>query len=496
MNKKRFLIFSLLFSWAFFAAGQDWQTIKSHQKDFYKCYPVQSTTNSAKNINAIRIDSAFFSGSDSVFFNFNSIRDTATFTFPGCVNDQGASWLGSRVIVNSSGLTTFFNSAGDSIFIKSLALLNEAWPMYTFANGNYLEAKITSIDSVTINGMPDSVKIISLQCKDVGGNAIYNEFNGRDLRISKRYGISKLYDFYNFPADTIAYSITAFHVMTVGELYDYNVADEFGYSGSCSGGPPYGFLLTVLEKHYSPLSDTVYYHLKRQDWHYQMNWMPSPHLDFITSTDTNIYESHTNLSDPVVSAMPSERIRDTLLNSIGSYEMVQNDSLVFAGLLTYYFPSYVDFFWDSCYVGQFEENDQTDICVAGCGCYTIKRVDNTAAPQISCSGNLNYIMKNGVVLYGHSPVFPSALSIEDLSGSNSIAVYPSPASGSLTVRVKLNDALDEEKAVIMDVEGRIVKTTEGIHPGNYEMQIDISELSNGVYFLKIKNITKRIVVIK
>lgn len=69
------------------------------------------------------------------------------------------------------------------------------------------------------------------------------------------------------------------------------------------------------------------------------------------------------------------------------------------------------------------------------------------------------------------------------SGSNAVAVYPNPATNSITISIKVK-ATPGLQLVISDPLGRVVKTSQ---LKNTENTIDIKELKAGVYFLKIMN---------
>jgi hypothetical protein len=69
----------------------------------------------------------------------------------------------------------------------------------------------------------------------------------------------------------------------------------------------------------------------------------------------------------------------------------------------------------------------------------------------------------------------NVLSTQELSGLNSIAIYPNPAIETVTILSKTTP----EKVEIYDQLGRLVSTT------NNEKSIDISSLKVGIYYLKI-----------
>jgi len=48
--------------------------------------------------------------------------------------------------------------------------------------------------------------------------------------------------------------------MTIGEVFDFEIGDEFQIRGSATGQPPNADWITIIAKEYSTESDTVFYH--------------------------------------------------------------------------------------------------------------------------------------------------------------------------------------------------------------------------------------------
>jgi type IX secretion system substrate protein len=76
--------------------------------------------------------------------------------------------------------------------------------------------------------------------------------------------------------------------------------------------------------------------------------------------------------------------------------------------------------------------------------------------------------------------------IKQLENTNTLSIYPNPAGQKLNI--KLSSAKDKNAVVnIMDVMGRIIlETNTQMTPENV-MQLDVSSLPNGLYFIKIMN---------
>ncbi len=95
---------------------------------------------------------------------------------------------------------------------------------------------------------------------------------------------------------TTLYSQTT---LTVGEIFDYNINDEFHSSDIFPGATPNAIRMKVIDKYFSPSNDTVFYARSFNNYHTVFNPSPEPHLDFFYNIyiDTVFY---TNFSDSVV----------------------------------------------------------------------------------------------------------------------------------------------------------------------------------------------------
>lgn len=118
---------------------------------------------------------------------------------PQTILVPGGSWMGDDVIVYDDGLHTIETMWGDTVYIKSRALVGEEWIFHTGSNApEYFKAKVVSIDTMTVSGSIDSVKIISI-------NAYYNKvpvadpLNGFTLKLSKDHGFVEAFELYTFP---------------------------------------------------------------------------------------------------------------------------------------------------------------------------------------------------------------------------------------------------------------------------------------------------------
>jgi hypothetical protein len=84
----------------------------------------------------------------------------------------------------------------------------------------------------------------------------------------------------------------------------------------------------------------------------------------------------------------------------------------------------------------------------------------------------------------------SAVSIEEFSSKNQTLIYPNPTQNSITIK-----SSEISEVIILNPLGHVVYVIKNKSPLNYQ-QIDLSNLCNGVYFLKVVNSDSEILIKK
>ncbi|MBI4648375.1 MAG: T9SS type A sorting domain-containing protein [Bacteroidia bacterium] len=208
--------------------------------------------NGAETVYPIRIDSAIVHGDTTDYYPFGMIR--AIPQNIGLFLLHGPHWTGKKVTDCDNGYNLFYNKRNDTIFIKTDAVLSEIWRLFTYDNGNYINATITSWQAMSFLGLTDSVKTISMQVKDSNGANISDNINSYKLRLSKNFGLTIITDFYEFPFDTSSvdyyYSVypqmnltgmtnpaVGWQNITIADIFDYQPGDEYHRQSHCTGSP-------------------------------------------------------------------------------------------------------------------------------------------------------------------------------------------------------------------------------------------------------------------
>jgi hypothetical protein len=91
--------------------------------------------------------------------------------------------------------------------------------------------------------------------------------------------------------------------------------------------------------------------------------------------------------------------------------------------------------------------------------------------------------------------------IEEYNDPNLVTLYPNPASGSITLNsINWNALTSPFEIEIVDLTGRSVYRAENLNPETGEMQIDLPEMKEGVYYLRLTGqkgfIDKKLVIMK
>jgi len=122
------------------------------------------------------------------------------------------------------------------------------------------------------------------------------------------------------------------------------------------------------------------------------------------------------------------------------------------------------------------------------------------------ASNNYYIAFEGDAKYGYGvciddiTVTGDHIGIDELTFNSRVNVYPNPNNGNFTIEI--NSKTPEIISIkVFDLLGTMVYENNNIvNSSNYTNTIDLSFLSNGIYYLKVqgdyKNITKKIIIKK
>jgi hypothetical protein len=199
---KKLLLAILLVASFVSAVAQSWQTVSVSDTVFYRVPPIPMAGSSppfsridTSRLRSMWVDSAKALASDSVFYFTRGIRLDTPFTI--CQDTLAASWLGPHMIRKADGTEYYFGRRGDTITFKTHAGLGEHWIIGRTASGKEFQGTVSSLSVKVVDGVPDSVKTISIQAF-IGGVPVSDLYNARCFQLSKTHGWLKTLDIYRF----------------------------------------------------------------------------------------------------------------------------------------------------------------------------------------------------------------------------------------------------------------------------------------------------------
>jgi hypothetical protein len=293
-------------------SAQNYQNICSQGITFYK--------NGNNSIKAFRLDSLYpYTNGDTTFISYRTFRDLGTY----CYDTTNGSALGRKIIKKSDGTFYFFNYHHDTITINTQSEFNDQWKLCNISTDAYIEATLGSVVQDTIFGIADSVKIISLQAKNLLGDTIACIYNHKTINLSQNFGLTKIYDVYFIPdipyfIDTSAYVLAGKSGVLNGlqaidwkNIYDFEVGDEFHYWGDYNIGPDWKYIKRVLAKYIYGNIDSVSYVME----YCRRKHLPQPPPNIVTSHDTitETYNFITLSNDYSIKRLPEEFVHDGYL---------------------------------------------------------------------------------------------------------------------------------------------------------------------------------------
>jgi len=438
---------------------------------FKTVYPDRTTF--YKNINLgfvpVKIESQKIAAEDTLYNNYRVF----TINQPGNGNDEcgatskGWSWLGKSIIMTKDKKEIFVNKNGDSVIFHKEPKLNDTWTF--FAGEDHFYATVIKKEEETISilgtDVVDSVMTISIQ-------GAFHKFNGKEWKISKKYGFVKAYDILNFPEDTNSFVLAGVDKFNIGvknltetEIFSFEVGDEMHIREFENSEYPKDkkIIQRVLEKTLNETNDTIIYKIAVLENHSIKSQSGD---EFYVNQDTTFLKVALN---PL-----NSEVNELAIKSIGAgynLQYIDNVTLYMAKKLIrlFYLPSVAE---DSClHQGLGSNMDSDDKYIQGLGGPYYTR----SISIFSYGRELEYYKKGldewgtplNLVLGVHAKL------------NSSINVSPNPA----TDRIKISsEGIQDTYYKIYNNEGREVLY------GSFsrtEETIDINSLRPGIYSMMI-----------
>ena len=467
ISSSHHLIIFLLSAFCIFSAGaqNDWLCIYPDKKVYFE--------DNQQLVYCLRVDST--SIDNSVLYPFSDLHQIGW----DCYSITSGSWLSKYIVINDDGNTIFVNGKNQHILIKSQADLDEIWNV--FENENIkVKGKINSISLETVLGVEDSVKTISFSVYDKNDEPINHILTQFTIMISKHLGLVKTVNFYYFEHEINhlgEYTLIGISEPQLGfqninlkeQYYDFQVGDEFHIYHAYTPG---------IEGPYNEYK-TIHRYLSRTDFEDKIEYYYERKINSNIPKDTVKQIITKGL---LFNTEPNEPYGDDYIGKA----LITNTPLPKLFFEDYDIYSY-SIFNDSClYTFAVDECRTPPTYFPGLG-----------GPYYSCCTfwfvrycyELIYY-KKGDTEWGT----PYNLPVFEYKNHNVFSVFPNPTTGELRIE---NGELRIENVEIYDVYGR--KLYLSTHPlvHSSTVNIDISHLQNGVYFVKIYTeagvVTKKVI---
>ena len=468
---KQIVLFLALLTVAPFADAQQYSCIPPEHKTFF--------TNGKDYLRGMRMDSVKYIGAEKVYYPFKTAR--VTLDHVGEYADTtGGSWWGSMIIEDTlTGITAIPTRHGDTVWIHTRAHLNDSWIFYKDMAVRYYEAKIIALDTATIAGISDSVKIIRIIAKDSNSVAVADPLNNLELVLSQHQGLLQAIGFYLFPyknsyispdyyfafgdeyADVSQSALTfkrvSFHYPTNESIFDFDTGDVFRGSGRETALYDYIDFIYSISGAYSNDSTFSY-----QTHYYIRGQLDPQHSSTSQGTDTFTYQFGAIVD---TNKMPEEWHSNQLI-----FYSDQDSSFCIRSSVYKLILSMIDT------VGQLHSYDEVHINqVLKEGVGFLSYGAGTEANG-STTFNLTSLKKNGIACDNENTVLGLR---NTLVANNNIVVYPNPANNTVTVSSESDKAFLVQ---IFDLTGRLL-IQQSSRQG--QLTIPIENLPNDLYLLKI-----------
>lgn len=471
----KYLVLPLFFFWMNILPAQDFQNI---------CSPGITLFRGNDNyFKAFRRDSVVPAGAnDTLFFSYRTTRDSTSNPFD-CKDTSNGDALGRKVTKMQNGWFYFYNMKGDTLRINSQAALNDSWTYCQLPSNCHLQATVTGMITDSVLGTTDLVKVISFQAKDASNTNVASIFNQKAIKLSQHYGLSKMYDVYRTPFDTLDLYLAGksspalgVQLFTWKDVYNFDVGDEFHYheyqAYNSMSTVDSKFISKILGKTVYGNMDSVYYQVEQC----RRTWYP---MGNITESHDTVVEKYNFIqleSDATILLPP-----DLFLGfaSVSRTYSAFNNRLVLIYNNTAY--SYGGG-GQGCITGPFEMWGPVSSFVPGLG-LTNWLEEEVDADVSEHTIDLVYY-KKGTEVWG-TPVATDCFQLvgvdeKPVPAGPPISIYPNPATDEVTIEITGN--FINGRLTISDLDGRQLITRQ---INTLKTQVDISSIPCGVYIVKL-----------
>ncbi len=270
--------------------------------------------------------------------------------------------------------------------------------------------------------------------------------------------------------------------MTIEQVFNFDIGDKYQYKSSLQDQPPNALTKEIIDKYYSPNSDTLFYIIHRTYYSSNYEMDPEPHLVYSFGDDT-VTEQYTNLNASIFDFITDLRYDSIILHyeTDFTYDSIIEYSDIHCNVLSNGFE---------CVFPASAVEPNSYYYSFGNGLGISKQIvwDGSGAwngPSIAKS--LTFYSKGDETC----GIMDNLTSNPKIETKTNIDIFPNPAKDYFQI---IYDNLDVVVIELYDLTGALIKR-ESIN-GRLN-QIDILYLTSGIYTLKINynntTVTRKIV---
>ena len=261
-------------------------------------------------------------------------------------------------------------------------------------------------------------------------------------------------------------------LMSIGEVFDYEVGDRFHYRSESPMVPPNADRVEIIGKYYSTNTDTVFYVRFHDAYATEVIWEPEPHLEytFWTKTDTMWYV----MLDSSVTYYQWWASYDT---SMFSYDTLIYDSEDYCDSTINGYEYATNYFEPDVYKVEYGK---------GIGQVWYWYSSGSAPnPGVQTDYGLFYYQKDGI-----DCGIPDSITVSIQSHSNfpkNLQAYPNPFNTTTTIEYSL-DANSKIQITIYNIVGEVVYNIERVEtPGIHKVIWSPRHLPGGMYYAVLRS---------
>ena len=483
MKKINVLFIALLFLGSISQAqNSDYSILRTDVVSYF------SKNESGSSPKAIRIDQSIPTDSGTIYRSYEMgafVYFEGSWT-PSYIGPH-SSFIGNQALVKENGTVDIYNAIGKVLHFEGFGYSGR-WEFYNEGNGARIEAEyVQPVYQEILEGLYDSCAVINLYVYDTLGNIMNDHFlSNFQFNISKRYGLTKLFEFNQFrtlylndddPSFSYFYHLTG--IDKTNEQFGYNfnfyedlvksieIGTEIQYSSEENSSVTSGIfeiIRRVTDKIVDDSTCTYVYKVYKRETH---------HVNYDSTIE---YQTYSYKMMPSQTLGKGDSINWSGVYSIGTYTEANTDSRAFLNYSRWYF--YRNCTW--CTFPTWNILNELASSQGTSGYYRFIEGLGEIAP------NKGENAAGDIIVYYKTPSEEWGTPYDFFSGVHdveaiAIEVYPNPANDRVLVSFN-NEKVN--KLNIINLQGKTILTKE-IQEKTKQINLEISNLKEGIYFIEL-----------